>query len=43
MANNIGNLNSGKYRMDIRTSKRKTCKKVKCSKWKGGKCQCGRK
>jgi hypothetical protein len=26
----------------LQTAKKKVCKKQKCSKWKGGKCRCGR-
>jgi hypothetical protein len=26
----------------LSTAKKKGCKKTKCSKWKGGKCCCGR-
>ncbi len=26
----------------LQTAKKKGCKKSKCSKWKGGKCRCGR-
>ena len=28
--------------LTLRQSKKKRCKKQKCSHWKGGKCRCGR-
>ena len=38
----IGNLSKkkGLFANVPRVSKRKNCKKQKCSKWKGGKCKC---
>lgn len=45
MAQSIGPTKDTPYPLGQRgpsAEKKKGCKKSKCSKWKGGKCRCGR-
>ena len=43
MSNIVGvEPNRNSFKGKIRRLKRKSCKKNKCSKWKGGKCRCGK-